>query len=105
MKNSKKLMGLYIILNVLFSCTKDKKVLRTIGTRIDSTKMIHWGKGFYKTRIYYNFTYSGKNYKCSYKSNKLTRSHDYIYSKGDSILISFPISNPKDSKVLKKIFD
>ena len=85
------------------SCVEKKESYVVVGTKIDSTNLNHWGKGFYKTIIHYSFTYENKSYKNSYKAKNLTRVYNSFYSKGDAIIISFPKSKPYDSKVLRKV--
>jgi hypothetical protein len=98
----KKFLFLFGFLIVSCNGKKEEKVF--VKTKIDSTKLQHWGKGYYKNIIYYNFIYQKKNYDKAYKGDKLFRAGNYYFKKGDSIIVSFPKSKPKESKVLKKIF-
>ena len=97
----KKIFSLFIIL--LISCNEKEEEKIFVKTKIDSTRISHWGKGFFKNTLYYNFSYMKSDYRKSYKHNRLFRAGDYYYKKGDSIIIFFPKSKPKESVVLKKI--
>jgi hypothetical protein len=103
MNNFSKLLMFCFCIIFSNSCVEKKETYIVIGTKIDSTNLSHWGKGYYKTIIHYSFIYENKSYESSYKAKTLTRAYNYFYSKGDSILISFPKSKPYDSKVLKKV--
>lgn len=72
-------------------------------TKIDSIKLIHWGKGYYKTELYYKFKFNNKLYTTSKITKELSRSYNSIYKKNDSIVITFPSSNTNNSRILRKI--
>ncbi len=61
---------------------------------------IHWGHGFYKLMVYYEFNYDNKKYEGKYKYNKLSRIQFKKFEQGDSVLIKFPKNNITKSTIV-----
>ena len=96
---------LLFCLLLFFSCEKQREQKVYLKTVIDSTNLKHIGKGFYNEFAFLKFTHKGKKYKKTYKVHSKTRAYNYYYLKGDSVLISFPKSKPKNASIIKKISD
>ena len=94
----------FLFLLLLISCDGKKQEKEIVKTKIDSLKVSHWGKGYFKNTLYFSFTYQEEKFQSSYKSNIMLRVGGSYYKNSDLIIISFPKSNPKEAKVLDKIF-
>lgn len=101
----KRFPSIAFILALLFlSCnnTSSERYVYTTA-HVDSTKKIHWGKGFYKQRVFYCF------YIDTLKVNsvwdfKLGRSYSSRFATGDSVYIRYELDDPKQSEIIKVVF-
>lgn len=71
---------------------------------VDSTKHIHWGKGFYKLRVYYSFSADGSVISDMYE-HKLERSYTSKYKAGDSVLVKYDKEDVENSRIIKITFN
>ena len=67
---------------------------------IYETKFVHWGRGFYRLRVLYEFEYNDSIYKGNDKTPGLYQSNYNVrhYNEGDSILVKYPKGKPHKSK-------
>lgn len=94
----------FFLVFVFLSCNNvsSGKYVYTIA-HVDSTKKIHWGKGFYKQRVFYCF------YIDTLKVNsvwdfKLGRSYSLRFAIGDSVYIRYELNDPEQSEIIKVAF-
>ena len=75
-----------------------------VVAHVDSTRHIHWGRGYYKLRVYYSFPRKTSIFNGVYE-NKLERSYTATYEAGDSVLVKFDSENPKYNELIKIIYN
>ena len=66
---------------------------------IQETKFVHWGRGYYKLRIFYEFEYSDSTCKGDDFTPGLYKIYGRKhYNEGDSVLVKFPKGKPNESE-------
>ncbi|MCD6659957.1 MAG: hypothetical protein LT105_07340 [Lentimicrobium sp.] len=73
------------------------------SARIDSTRMIHWGRGFYMQRVYFSFNIDTVKYNCI-DDYKLGYAYSGFFSSGDSALVKYSNKKPEESKIVKLVY-
>ncbi len=64
------------------------------------TKFVHWGQGYYKLNIFYEFEYSDSLYKGSIKTPGLYQIYGRKrFKEGDSVFIKYPKGKPNKSEL------
>jgi len=99
--------GFYIIVILMFlfiSCTSRTRLNNEYATaHIDSTKKIHWGRGFFKQRVYYTFYLDTLRFNCI-NDFKLGYSYSGLFSPGDSALVNYNDKKPEESEIVKLVY-
>lgn len=90
-----------VLFFVGFRCSEDQKEYKYCMAYVYKSQPIHWGYGYYKLMVYYEFNYNGKEYKGEYKFNELAHIYSKKYNEGDSVLIKFPKDDIMKSTVVK----
>ena len=67
------------------------------------TKFVHWGRGYFKLKVFYEFEYNDS----VYKGDNLTKGLYQIYGRkryqeGDRIIIKYPKGMPNKSEVTNR---
>jgi len=101
MKIKKFILVILIVLIAVISCKDKPKEYEYKIACINKTMPIHWGYGYYKQLVYYEFEYSDTIQHGEFMSNKLTQIFSMKYNKGDSVLIKYPKCNIKESTIIK----
>lgn len=96
------LLTLFII-SIFNCCNNDVGEYKYTTAFVDSTKHIHWGKGYYKLRVFYSFLINETKVHGVY-DHKLEMAYTSKYEKGDSTLIRYNINNINESKLIKATF-
>jgi len=92
----KKTVFFIVFLLLSVSC---KKEYEYSTAHIYETKFVHWGQGYYKLKIFYEFEYNDSIYKGADKTAGLYRIYGRKrYREGDSILVIYPKCCPNKSK-------
>lgn len=91
------MISLLMLINCTDGSIKDTKYI--VGV-VDSTRRTHWGNGYFKVHVYYNFKINGKVVN-GRTIDKFERSYTSSYEKGDSILVLYNSSDPTKNKVVK----
>ena len=97
---------LYKVLFILLVCSCNstpKEINNPIQQQclVDSTKRIHWGKGYYKLYVFYTVKVNDNKFP-SYFIHKLETSTSAAYHKGDSIIIKYNKLDPSESTIIAK---
>lgn len=71
---------------------------------IYETKFVHFGKGYYKLRVFYEFEYNDSIYKGDdftkgLYANVCVRNR---YKEGDRVIVKYPQGKPHKSKVMNR---
>lgn len=98
-----------IILSLFFlfsaqSCKKNPEDYQYCVARIYKTQPAHWGRGYYKLTIFYEFSYDGTLYQQTYKDNRLAKIYAVRFDEGDSVLIKFPREKIHKSTIVKRTY-
>jgi len=101
--NFKKSIFVIFVLLLSAGCKKEYKYCTAY---IYDAKFVHWGRGYYKLRVFYEFEYNDSIYKNDNNTkglyqNNWTRKR---YKEGDSILIQYPKGKPSKSEVVRLIY-
>lgn len=101
----KRCLFLVTIMSFLFfNCSNlDSKKYGYSIAHVDSTKRIHWGKGFYKLRVFYSFKIDTINVESVY-DHKLGRSYSARFAVGDSVFIKYDKDVPEKSEIIKVVY-
>jgi ribosomal protein S17 len=105
MMNHKKSIFVIIVLILSVGCQKEYEY--NVAYVNDDAKYIHWGRGFYKLKVSYEFKYYDSIYKKYDNPTKGLYNYNYKnkkYYKGDSILIQYPKGKPSKSEVVRLIY-
>lgn len=90
---------------ILLQGCNDKSIEYQYTTAfVFKTEPIHWGRGFYKLLVYYEFHYNNKVYQDKYKDNRLAHIYGMRFNEGDSVIIKFPKGNIEKSTIVKRIY-
>lgn len=101
----KKYFALLTLMVILLCCGRKEIETPSYTTGyVDSTRHIHWGKGFYKLQVYYRFSADGSVISDIYE-HKLERSYTSKYKTGDSVLVQYDKEDVENSKIIKIIFN
>lgn len=89
-------------ISFILSCTNDDiDDPRYVLAHVDSTKHVHWGRGFYKLKVYCSFRLSDSLYTSEFFIDKLEKSFTSTILEGDSVLIKYDNSNPRKTEFVK----
>jgi hypothetical protein len=96
--------SIFVIFVLLLSAGCKKKYEYSTAYIYD-TKFVHWGRGYFKLRVFYEFEYNDS----IYKNDNNTKGLYYPFSRkryreGDSILIQYPKGKPSKSEVVRLIY-
>ena len=87
------------IIAFILLCTGCKREYEYSTAYIYETKFVHWGRGFYKLKIFYEFEYKDSIYRGDEKTHGLYQIFGRKnYREGDSILVKYPKGKPNKSK-------
>lgn len=93
---------------ILFTCSvvilgcdgnRSKNYNYTTG-HVDSTQHIHWGKGYYKLKVYYTFQ-RGDTVLNGIYVHKMEKAYTAKYEQGDSVLVRYNSVDYKESEIIK----
>jgi len=102
--------GICIFLFLLL-CVGCEKEYEYTSAYIYETKFVHWGRGYFRLRVFYEFEYNDSIYK---RDNFTEGLYENNYSRGkyqlgDKVMIKYPKGKPEKSEVtrykFKKKFD
>ncbi len=95
----------FILLTTVFGCSR-----ATIDNpdyiiaHVDSTRHIHWGRGFYKLKVYYSFQETEVTFTGVYE-HKLEKAYTSKYEPGDSVLVKFDSEKPDNNELIKIVYN
>ena len=82
-----------------------KKEYEYTSAYIYETKFVHWGKGYFKLKVFYEFEYNDSIYKGADKTEGLYKIYGRKrYREGDKIMIKYPKGKPEKSEVTRYVF-
>ena len=92
------------ILLLITSCT-EKEYDKTTTAYVKKADPLHQGRGYYKLKINYEYSYKGNQYQNSFDHGLGKIYNKRAFEIGDSILIKFLESDPNESKFVKITYD
>lgn len=100
--NGKLILSLVVPLFISSLCGCDRKECEIKKAYVYETRFYHWGRGYYRLNVLYEFRYRGDTVRNVFKYPTLytlpIRGH---IRAGDSLVISFPVGKPQRGKVIK----
>jgi hypothetical protein len=93
----------FVIICLLLSVGCKRRYEENIA-RVSETKFVHWGRGYYKLRVFYEFEDNDSIYKRDNFTKGLYASI-YVrkrYKEGDSVIIKYPKGKPNKSKLTNR---
>jgi len=104
MKNNHLRKGICGIFFLLL-CVGCKKEYEYTSADIYETKFVHWGRGYFKLKVFYEFEYNDSIYKGENKTYGLYKITGVKrYREGDKIMIKYPKGKPNKSEVTRYRF-
>ena len=82
-----------------------KKGYEYTSAYIYETKFVHWGRGYFRLRVFYEFEYNDSTYKRDNFTEGLYKiTGRKRYKEGDKVMIKFPKGKPEKSEVTRYKF-
>jgi len=100
------ILSIFLFLLLCVGCEKEYEYT---SAYIYETKFVHWGGGYFKLKVFYEFEYNDSIYKGDYKTEGLYKGLYKIkawkrYEEGDKVMIKYPKGKPEKSEVTRYKF-
>jgi hypothetical protein len=95
-----------ILIALLCCCERGKPSIeesRYTSAHVDSTLHVHWGRGFYKLRVFYTFNVGYKEVNGIDDYGK-ERSYSASLETGDSVLVVYDHIDVSNSRIVKTTY-
>lgn len=100
------IVGILIPLTLALNCKRHEDFTNSKLTKahVIEVKKKHWGKGFYKLTVLYEYQIGNENYEGEFVPEGKVRNYSLIWIAGDSILIKYNIDKLNESKFVKRTY-
>ena len=101
LQNYVNVKNIFIILILLLNIGCKKEYEYT-SAYIYETKFVHWGAGYFKLKVFYEFEYNDSIYRGDSKTYGLYKAGGgKRYREGDKVMIKYPKGKPEKNEVTR----